>query len=55
MERLARDEFIGAFKQRGENLKRLLLQPNLYPALAKLARLEVQLEGRKPDYFRDFV
>ena len=47
------DEFAGAFEQRGEHLKRLLLQANLHPTLAKLAGLEIQLEGFKPRHPRN--
>ena len=41
VKRLTGDELAGAFKQRGENLERLPLQPNLHPTLAELAGSEV--------------
>ena len=41
VKRLTGDELAGAFEQRGENLERLPLQPNLHPTLAEFAGFEV--------------
>ena len=53
VKRLARDEFGGAFEQRRENLKRLLLQADPNPALAEFAGFEVQFEGCKTHHLRN--
>ena len=52
--RVARDQLSGTFEQGSQNLKGLLGQPNLHPALAKFAGFQVQPEGFKPHHPRNF-